>query len=202
MIEPRVVTEPLSEPVTLIEVRNQCHIDSTIEDSTLEIFIGDARRNLEKWTGRTFHQTEYLWTINEWPSCNYIRLPYATPLISITSLKYLDQNGVETTWAASNYIADTFSQIGRLVLAYGASWPSTTLYPVAPIRIQYVAGIATTSPITEATDDVKEAMLLLVAGMNENRESEVITDRTAVKVTDLHYGVQSKIELLTVDRRF
>lgn len=54
----------------------------------------------------------------------------------------------------------------------------------------------------EASAEAKYAMCLLVAGMYENRESEVITDRKAIEAISMNYGAEAFIERLKGDRAY
>jgi uncharacterized phiE125 gp8 family phage protein len=169
------------------------------EDALFDVYIEAARDYVESHTGRTIHQKTLEITLNEWPRCDYIALPRATPLISITSVIYTDSDGNATTWSPSEYIADTDSMPGRLDLAYGEQWPSATLLPANGIRIRYVAGIVTASPESEAPGYLKYPVMLLVAGMYENRESEFVPDRMAIETIALKYGVEAFIARARVE---
>lgn len=202
--QPLVITGPTSEPVSTEEVRQHLRIDTLadgVEDQAQEDeitrFIKAARLYYEKSTGRTIHEQTLEWVVGHWFG-DYVILPRATPLIAISSLKWKDTAGAETTVSASDYIADTDSAPGRLVRGYGISWPSTTLYPSNPIRIRYRAGIATTSPIADADDADKIPILMLIAGMWEQRESEVVTDMKTLESIALRWGIEKMIAERTV----
>ena len=101
------------------------------------------------------------------PSCIDFPRP---PLISVDSVKYYDTDDAETLFAASNYFVDLNSEVGRLSLNYGISWPTVTLRPINAVIIEFTAGYgadATTTP-----DSVKNALYLYCTHMYENRESE------------------------------
>ena len=191
--EPRVVSGPIKEPLSLVEAQACCNIDTSDkrDDDLMSSFISAARAFLEEETSRTFHEKSLELALDCWPS-GHIVLPRATPLIAITSIKYYESDwtsGAETTVSTSLYIADTYSTPGRVVLSYGESWPSFTKYPVAPIRIIYRAGIADASPATEAPDLVKQAMRFLVGHMWMNREAVIIGDRQTVAQVVPEYGL-------------
>lgn len=140
----------------------------TTEDSLLDILITAAREYCEGKTGRALATQTLEAYPDGWPCGNEIELPYP-PLQSVTSVKYKDSAGAETTLSAdTDYIADTDSLVGRIVLPYGGSWPSATLYPVNPIKIRYVAGYTTENPMPKM---IKLAMLLLIGHWFENREA-------------------------------
>lgn len=173
---PRVINEPILEPVVVEEFKTANNVGHGDQDDVIEGYLRAARRLLEKATGRTFYKKTLEITRDCWPCSNYIELPRATPLIEIVSVTLKDSTGAETLWDDSEYIADTDSEPGRLVLGYNESWPSFTPYPVSPIRIQYTAGLIDSSP-EDAPDEAKKAIMLLAGTMLENGESENINIR-------------------------
>lgn len=204
LFQPLIITAPTEEPVSTAEVRQHLRIDTlddgvedAAQESELDRMITAARVYAERQTGRTIHEQTLEWVTDRWFG-DYIYLPRATPLIAISSLKWKASDGTETTVSASDYIADTDSTPGRLVRAYGVSWPSSTLYPSNPIRIRYRAGIATTSPITAAGGEYKLPILMLIAGMWENRESETVTDMKTIEAIALRWGVEKMLTELQV----
>lgn len=193
MYAPDVITAPLKEPVTHALAKLQCRAGASVsEDELIDLYISAARRYFEGRTGSTIHQTSYRYVLDAFPGDGRIVLPRATPLISIDACKYYDSDGTEHTLAASEYIADRWEQPGALVLAYNKSWPSFRAYPVAPVRIDYTAGIAA-SPDQECNETTKIAILMLVAGMWENRESVIVSDTSSVAQLAVQYGVEAFI---------
>jgi len=61
-------------------------------------------------------------------------------LQSVTSVKYTDSDGDQSTLSTDDYIVDNDSEPGRIVLGYGTVWPTATLYPSNPIEIQFLCG--------------------------------------------------------------
>jgi uncharacterized phiE125 gp8 family phage protein len=202
MFEPLVIVPPIKDPVSLTEAKAQCRIDGSTEDALLGIFIAAARDYVEWRTSRTIHDTTLEYVLDGWPGTDRIALPRATPLIEIVSVKYKDSAENETTWSPTEYLANTDAVPGELALAYGKSWPSFTPSPVSPIRIRYRAGKATGSPEVEAADAIKYAVLLLVGGMYENRESENIADRGVLSKLAADYGVEAFLARLIADYAF
>lgn len=204
---PKVITDATVEPISLAEAQAQGRIDTTTaaDDSLIEdIFIPAARRYLEDRTGRTFHQKTLEWIFDRFPcsSLDPLCLRLATPLITVTSVKYKDSAAAETTWGASNYIVDVDASVGRIVPAYQVQWPIYTPYPIQSVRVRGTAGIATASPITEAGADIKYPMCMLVAAMFENREAESIPERSVMDTLSFKYGVEAYISKLKVEYAF
>lgn len=137
----------------------------TTEDSVLDVMISAARGYCEGITRRAFAPQTLEVYLNYFPGRSHIELP-RPPLTSVTSIIYKDSLSAENTMVASTqYLVDTDSDIGRIVLPYGVSWPSFTAYPINPIRIRYIAGY-TTLPA-----ELKQAMVLLVAHWYNSREA-------------------------------
>ena len=178
MLTPTVITSPAKEPITVEEACDHAAIaDVDGASNRMSLCIKAAREMFERHTGRTVHETTYEFVLDSWPSGPLV-LPRATPLLSVTSVTYKDSSGTETTVSSSLYVLDTWEVPGRIALAYSESWPSFTPYPVSPIRVRYVAGIAA-SPATECDATTKQAVAMLAAAYFENREAEILTENVS-----------------------
>lgn len=148
---------------------------TTVEDDLLTSLITAAREYCEAFQNRGYlTQTWELW-LDEWPDKNYIELP-RPPLASVTTLKYYETDDTENTAyepdaetpvGTDTYYTDLKSEPGRLCLKYGESWPSDTLRPYNGICVTFVAGEAAASSVKKKW---KQAMLLIIGDMYENRE--------------------------------
>jgi hypothetical protein len=97
---------------------------SLAEDDLLIALITTARETVEAHTRRAlFTQTWYLY-LDRFPDKDYIEIPFGN-LASVTSIKYKDTDGTETTMTVTtDYLVETNGdQHGRIVLPYGVSWP-------------------------------------------------------------------------------
>jgi len=94
-----------------------------------------------------------------------IRLPLP-PLQSVTSLKYLDPDGVEQTFAASNYRVITDATPGLIYLNDDSVWPSIARAPDA-VRITFVAGYGEAAAVPSA---IRNAVLIMAGTLYEQRE--------------------------------
>ena len=177
----RVVTAPPVEPVTLTEAKAHLVIDSDVtdDDTYVTALIQVAREYAENYTRRAFVQRTLELTLPDFAGYQTeICLPYP-PLQSITSVKYLDADGVLTTIAVADYQADTYRQPGRVKPAYLDSWPVVTRGDFNAVQIRYVAGydLGAGSP-TDYTSNIPKAlkqwMLLRIGGMYRDREPVII----------------------------
>jgi uncharacterized phiE125 gp8 family phage protein len=111
-------------------------------------------------------------TLQEWPSKNYIKLPGGN-LQSVTSVKWKDSTGTETTLTATtDYLVETNGeQCGRIVLPNGETWPSGNLFPSNPICIRFVSGWATAAAIPKK---IIAACKMIASDLFENREAQII----------------------------
>lgn len=176
MIKTRLKEAPASEPVTLAEMKIHLHMDAdvTTEDALITGLIKASREYVESVTGRALGTQEWYAYLDSFPvDENYIKLPFGS-LQSVTSFKYRDQTGVETTLQANtHYLVDLSSDPGRVVLPYAGSWPSFTPYTVNPITIEYVCGYDADEDTGPVPESLKAAIKLYVADMYENRESQI-----------------------------
>lgn len=119
-----VETAPTVEPVSTTELKAHLRVDSTAEDTYIGSLITAARQRVEIDTGRALiHRTLRL-TLDTFPANNVIRLEQS-PLNSVTSIKYLDPDGVEQTFSSTLYSVSTYHTPGRIMLKDGESWPET-----------------------------------------------------------------------------
>ena len=159
---------PSSEPVTLAEVKLQCRIDSdmTAEDTLLTQYIAIARQQIENETGRQLITATWVYRADAFPVCRWIEMP-RPPLLTITTLAYVDGAGTTQTWASSNYRVNSYADPGRLELAYGVSWP-TVRSQFDAVQVSYTAGYGAAA--SAVPEPLRQAILLWVADLYLRRE--------------------------------
>ena len=159
-----------AEVVTVAEAKLHCRVDHNDEDAIFTRLLGVARRQCEQISGYAYTTRTLVSKLDHWPYDGCLVLPYP-PLQSVTSIVYVDEAGLSSTFAAANYVVDTHSIPGRVVLKKDASWPSGTLEVGGAITITYAAGYGAAIAVP---DTYKAAMLLLVGHLYENRESVAV----------------------------
>lgn len=158
----KMITAPTiaAEPLQVGDLSAWLAGPSDEQTADIQRLISAARQEAEQINGRVLAVSTWQLALDGWPDGDTIDLlePLATvaPATSpITSFTYKTSAGVVTTMAAStNYIVDTDSRPGRISLPYGGSWPSATLWPVSPIKIQFTAGLAP----ADVSDGIKQYM--------------------------------------------
>jgi uncharacterized phiE125 gp8 family phage protein len=187
----RVTGEPAEEPVTVAEAKAHLRIDVDTEDSLLTGYLLAAREQCELLAKRAFVTQTIQLRLEMWPYGDVIPLP-RPPLQSVTSIVYTDSDGNATTMPSADYIVDSASEPGRVILGYAGSWPSVTLQPGPSIVITYVAGYGDAEDVPQR---YKQAIELLAGHFFENREEIVVMQ--GVSMAQLPIGVKA---LLGIDR--
>ena len=107
----------------------------------------------------------------------------------MTSIKYKDAAGDESTLSSANYVVDTDSQPGRIRLTSAGSWPGGTLYPASAIRVRFTAGYGDAPAAVPY--NLRMAVLLLAGHYYEHREAT----QDGRPAAPIPFGVQSLIWL-------
>lgn len=179
----KLISAATSEPVTLVEAKAHCAIDSDDFDSLLTDYIAAVRAHLEKTLGRALVAQTWELRLPNFPAYgDAIELPIP-PLQSVESVTYTDTFGDTATLAPAAYQVCGVGgeQPGCIVPAYGLSWPEVRRQPEA-VTIRFIAGYQDdgASPPDLAANvppPIKAAMLAMVADLFQNRET-VSTDES------------------------
>lgn len=131
---------------------------STADDDNLTDLITEARERVENITRRALLTQTWYYYLDEFPDVDFIRIPHGN-LQSVTSIKYKDSDGAETTMTVTtDYLVETNGeQCGRIVLPDGVTWPTDSLYPSNPITIEFVCGWTAAASIPK---NIKRAVKL------------------------------------------
>lgn len=134
-----VITPPATEPVSVAEAKASpsFRVAGTTDDADIAILIKAAREMAEAITRRALITQTLELVLDAFPSGG-IEL-FCPPIASVTSIKYVDVDGVEQTLSASLYSLDSDTEPGMVAPAYGESWPET-LDQINAVRVRYVAG--------------------------------------------------------------
>lgn len=159
-----IVIPPYAEPVHINEAKNHVkgEVSITEDDSLIESRVSAARNIVETDTGANTDRIKVMlattfdlklhcfpwWNPLTSSPFSYIYLP-RVPLISVTSITYVDTAGTTQTMSSSLYVVDYAK--GIINLAYNESWPSTRSQPNA-VTVRFVAGMAASFTAVAATD--------------------------------------------------
>lgn len=161
----KISTASTVDPILLTEATDHLRITNTDDATYIGAVIKAVAATIEAETGRALLTQTIIGYLDAFPSDDFIELPFP-PLQSVTSIAYIDTDGVSQTLSSANYSTDLSGVLGRILLNYNESWPSTRSQHNA-VTITFVAGY------TSATvpHPIKAAAKLLVSHLYENREA-------------------------------
>lgn len=180
-----LLTGPVEEPVTVAEAKAHLRVDSAADDGLIGLLITAAREHVESHCRRALVSQTWDLFLDGWPGCSEIVLPWPR-LRSVESVQYHDAGGGSTTFGGGNYVVDVAGEPGRLRLVEGVGWPAVELRVVNGVQVRFVAGYGGAGDVPRA---VRQAVLLLVGALYENREEVIVAQGVSVGV--LPFGVRA-----------
>jgi len=178
----KVQTAQTDSAITLAELKAYLKVDSSDDDTVLNIIKQTVDSWAKEYTNRTLCTTTYELFIDAIADVDrriqdgmyvapdldlYARniiLPFS-PVASISHVKYYGDDNVAVTWATSNYFLDNASVPSKLTLTSGSSYP-TGLRPSNGLEIKYVAGYGDN---TDVPMQIKQACLVYGSYLFEQR---------------------------------
>lgn len=164
-----LVTAPVREPLTLDEAKPFLRVSTDEENAIVNRLSVAAREYAETFTRRALLTQVWDWKLDGFP-CGVLELPIAN-VTAIGSITYIDQNGDSQTWSSALYQTDLpvgpKAPFGRIVPAYGQSWPSTRDQMNA-VTVRFTAGYG--SDPDAVPSSLITAMQTLVTHWFTNRE--------------------------------
>lgn len=166
-----VVTPAASEPITLTEAKNFLRVDGNDEDTLISALISAAREMCEQYTRRILVTTtidEYFDGFPNWKNPQDKDIIYLSrgPVVSVTSVKYVDEIGSEATVSADAYVVDTISEPARI--ASTAGWFATDGI-INQVIVRYTVG----TDVSSIPAPLKQGMLLIISDLYDKRDDRV-----------------------------
>lgn len=186
----KIITEP-TEPLSLANVKLWARFDSSahpLDPLISTVLIPAARKKCQEFTGRSFGEQTIQLTLDSFPDSE-IYLP-RPPVVSITSIEYVDEDGVSQTMSPSAYYLDSSSDDQAWILpALDTEWPATRDQTNA-VTITYRAGS------NAVPEQVIYAMALEVTACLENPSA--VSERQTYALVN---GVESLLSPFVVYTR-
>lgn len=180
-----LITPPGTDPVSEAQAQGHARIlvsDTVTESVDIKTKITAATQDRERFTGRQFVTATWELWLDSWPSSGVIAIP-KPPLLTVVSIKYIDQDGTEQTWSSVDYLvvapAGPAAQHGFVALGYGKSWPSVRSQRAA-IKVRFTAGYGAAEAVPAA---LKQAVLLVFGEMYDHREDQAF-DQSTMRTAD------------------
>jgi uncharacterized phiE125 gp8 family phage protein len=192
-----LITPPSEEPVVIDDLKTHLRLNlnsngQADDEDYVTALITAARTQAETFTRRALitqtwdHYSDTFPTSGFLPTAgtaiysnikNFFRMPMPR-LQSVTYIKYTDVNGVLQTMPSTDYVVDSVSEPARIYPAYGKYWPATQFIPNA-VQIRFVAGYGARAAVPMT---IRQAIMVMVADMYENRESFQVGSGSAIKL--------------------
>jgi uncharacterized phiE125 gp8 family phage protein len=172
-----LVTAPTADPVSVFDLKTALRIDGALEDAYLLTCIRRAQAHLAErdgWTGVVCLTSTWDLRLDEFPAGRWlrecaIRMP-VRPVQSVTSVKYINGEGVEQTLATSEYVVHLEDPSPTLIVpAYGKVWPSTRAQLNA-VTVRFVAGWTGPAAISH---NVRNAIIVAAGHFYTHRDDGV-----------------------------
>lgn len=157
-------TDAATEPLTTAEAKLHLKVDSSDDDAIVDRLIKAARRFAERYTERSFITQTWTLYLDGFPDT--IELLYG-PVSAVSSIQYVDSDGVTQTLDVADYTVDLKSKVARVESV--DAWPDTDDI-LNSVIITYVAGFGSASSVPE---DIKAAILLIIGKMYDTREDTI-----------------------------
>lgn len=159
---------PAVEPLSTAETKTYLRIDHSDEDTLLGYLIKTAREVCEKFTNRQLITATYTLKLASFPASDDRIYFSRSPLQSITSVTYCDENAVSQTLSSALYQVNTADIFGSIIPIDGGTWPTTESGKENAVTITFKAGYGDAA--TNVPESLRTGMLMYIAHLYESRE--------------------------------
>lgn len=182
-------SEPAVEPVSVDEVKDHLYVEHNEKNDLLALYIAAARGHVESSCHIAVAAAQYLLTLDSFPAESiYLGV---TPVLSVDSIVYDDEDGAEQTIDPDLYVLDNSGLYGWVTPVAGSPWPAT-ISAINAVRVTFTAGYeinpGSSPPVNDCPVPLRQAIMLLVGDWFENKGSA-----SAPQQFELPYGVEALI---------
>jgi uncharacterized phiE125 gp8 family phage protein len=132
----KLITPPAVEPILLADAKLHLRVTESTYDAVITRLIASAREYVEQYTGRALITQTWEKYLDKFPEGIDLFNP---PLQSVTSVTYVDLNGVTQNLAGTEWATDDKQEPAWVVPAYGKDWPDT-LDTMNAVTVRFVCG--------------------------------------------------------------
>ena len=166
------ITKNESQIVSTSEAKTHLRVSTSADDDYIQNLIFAATEQIEKYINCVILEAACVQWCDTWTDTLEL---YYSPLINsrsltVTHIKYYDDNDTLQTWDAANYVVDNVHTPARIGIKANLDYP-TVSERIAPIIITYTSGY---SSVSQVPADIKQAILIMVGQWYENRQVAVV----------------------------
>jgi len=161
--------------LTTAEAKKHLKVDTTADDDYIDNLISAATESAQIFTNRYFINSTIIQYGDTWSD---IATLFKSPVSSVDEITYYDSDNSLETLATSVYLTDVNHQPARIGLKPNQSFPSLA-DRISAVIVEYTVGYG--SSAANVPEGIKEAVLLTVGNLYENRQ-EVVVGRIATEL--------------------
>ena len=171
-----LIVAPAVEPVTLAETKAHLRVDAATDDGLIAGYIQAAVRAAENYIrGKLIRQTwdytvDYCWPIVSVKGMTRYRIELPLhPVMSVSSVSYVDDNGATQTLSSLLYTVRTDGPVAYVEKAYDSTWPTIRRVPAA-ITVRFTVGY----DAEDVPDEIRTAILLHVEALYDRCDEDAM----------------------------
>lgn len=173
-----LLTPPSVEPVTVAEAKNHIRLETATDDAYVTALVKTARRHVESETGRRLCEQKWLEAVPRFPAGDLPLRLTVRPLRSVERVVYLRASDEQETVLLAPRVSVS-EEDPWVMPPINEFWPSDYALRDDAVRVEYIVGYASTvagegDPQKSVPEPLKQAMLLIVGALYENREIEIV----------------------------
>ena len=165
-----IIIQPVTEPVSVADVKLYTRIPHNEEDSLLLSWIKTGRMLAEDYIRAALITQTVECSFDCFPN-GVFNLP-RSPIQSVDSILYFTSENVETEYNSTKYSIDLSGRPGRIYLNKYETWPTDILRPIDAVKIRYVAGFGDNA--SDVPSQIRDAILLYCSHKYNDRQGEKI----------------------------
>ena len=166
-----ILTAPANDAVSLAEYKSHVRVEDSDSDSDLTIKIEAAIKIFERLTNRALITQTVIQKFDKFP-CERNFLLERTPVQSITTVKYYDQDNTLTTFDSANYSTSGLNTTPRIFLKKSKEWPTDAhLDRPDAVEVTYICGEGDES--TDVSQEYRHAIMTMAGDFMNFREDSL-----------------------------
>lgn len=178
------LTNPSSTVIDLAEAKLHLRVTGTEEDLLIANDIKAATNMIEKYTGQLLQSRTFCAYLDDLIAYDCVKIWGNYPITEITSVKYLNTSGDETTLDSSTYSVDIADNPARILFT---SIPSSKTNSLNNWRIYFTAGFT-------SKDDIDSELLAWVKIFTGFFFSSRQVEYTGVSVSEMAIKYERQLD--------